>query len=364
MLYSCCDLDALVANARTISALSKKKLIAVLKHDAYSCGIKECALALKDEVFAFAVENMSEAKTLRSLCLNKKIFLLAPIEKHTLFCELSDIVLPIDCIDIIDALNDIYIKQTDISLRVDLCGSGIGLRESDFETALQKIASTPSLNLFSVFVHCPSLYQSQDEEKIRAAFSRLCRRAKKLNRRCVCHLATSASWRNDALGFDALRLGTNLFGLPSFDAQDVSFLRPVLSLYSNVERILSVEGELSFYDCKQCLSRPTRLGIIGSGYGYLPALLDKRDISLLINGAYVKTVGSVYMGHLIVDLSEIEGVRVGDAAVFVGKSGGKEISALQFAKSVGVSPCRCEGSLFTTKSAQKIFLSNDNCILK
>lgn len=385
MLCSCIDTDALEHNARELSVRSNKKLIAVLKHDAYSCGAAEAARVLKDRIFAFAAESVEEALKLRAAAPNKKVFVLAPIDKAAAFLDTDGIILPADGLDIIDALRDIYIKgavepqlddqdkdngyitnnrlarngKRDISLRLDICNSGVGMPPSDYDNALERIAESRCLRLFSLFAHAPSLYRD-GADAVRQSFYEMCRRAKKLNRRVICHLATSASWQSETLPFDAVRIGTNLFGLPSYSSQDISFLRPVISLFSTIERIVETDKAISFYDCDHGVSGPTRLGLITAGYGYLPALLGRKNLPLLVNGRRVKTIGSVYMGHMLVDLSNAPNARKGDTAVLVGESEGERITAKEFAESCGISVCRCEGALFTSKHTERIIISNDS----
>ncbi|NLC78924.1 MAG: hypothetical protein GX683_04280 [Ruminococcaceae bacterium] len=362
MLCSSVNTDALVHNAKELCVRSQKKLIAVLKHDAYSCGAAECAAALEGSAYAFACESVEEALRIRAAAPKKRIFVLAPIDKSASFEQQGGIILPADGLDIIDALCDIYIGKREISIRVDVCNSGEGLHPRDFERALAKIESSESLRLYSVFAHAPSLYRGGGEET-RREFFELCKKARRLNRRVICHLATSASWQTETLPFDAVRIGTNLFGLPSFSAQDTSFLRPVASLFSKIERIIETSGAVSFYDCEHSVGEGARLGIVSAGYGYLPCLIGKKQIPLLINGKRVKTVGSIYMGHILVDLSEAANAREGDTAILVGKSGGERITAEEFAESCGISVCRCEGALFTTRGAQRIVVSNESCII-
>ncbi len=357
MLTVCFDTRALLHNARYIKGASGSRLIAVVKHDAYGGGLSAAVKTLENEAYAFAAAEPGEALRIRALSPKSRVLTLAPAARSALCPDLSGLVLSVDRTDIIAALNDIYINMPGaVALRADISDSGIGLSRRDFYAALAALENAPNLRLAGVFAHCPSLYGVGGEGEMARRFGELAAAAKRFDRRCVCHLATSASWRARELRFDAVRVGTNLYGLPSGAGQDVSPLRPVLSLYTELQSVFDARGSLCFYDACVELSGVTRAGVIAAGYGHLPALLHKSDACVLIRGRPARIIGSASMSHSFVDLSRIPDAAPGDRAVFVGTSGAGEMTAARFAESCAIPVCRCESALFTGTGVDRQFI--------
>lgn len=166
---------------------------------------------------------------------------------------------------------------------------------------------------------------------------------------------TSAALSNERLRFDAVRCGTALMGLPSFPHQKIAPLTPVLSLSAPILRVFDIKDALSLYDCEADGKEITRAGLVGAGYGELPALLQKDGLKLAVSGALCPVIGRAAMCHTVIDLSGAPAAREGDEAVFVGASGSLEITAESFALSCGVPACRCEGALMCTPSANRVY---------
>jgi len=112
-------------------------------------------------------------------------------------------------------------------------------------------------------------------------------------------------------------------------------LRRVLRWSSTVMDIKEVaEGEYISYGYSFLSSRDMRIASIPVGYahGY------KRDISnqghVLIRGARAPVVGIISMNLMLVDITDIPGVSVGDEVVLIGLQGEIEISVSSFSDMV------------------------------
>ena len=366
MLFCTTNLDNLRYNAKTLAIRYNTPMIAVLKHDAHSCGLLRCAAALQGHVLAFAVSEPHEALALiDSKIPPGDIMVLDPVNISELSGEAIKTVLPVDCEDIISAFENIYItERVRVQIRVDLCQSGIGLVPDKFTSVLERIVKSDKLKLCGVFAHAPTLYRHEDVREIYTVFSKLCSEAKALVPNLVCHIATSASAAYEILHFDAVRIGTALYGLPSRSGQDVSYLKPVLSLHSNLSRVFDSTDSLSFYDCCENTENITKAGIVSAGYGELPSLLSKKNLRLIVRDTLVPTLGSPSMGHIIADLTKVPEAKAGDEAIFVGTQQKRAITAESFANSCNITACRCDGALFSTADARRIYIDNGNCIIE
>jgi len=74
---------------------------------------------------------------------------------------------------------------------------------------------------------------------------------------------------------------------------------------------------------------------IGYWHGYPRALSDKSDV--LIRGKRAKVLGRVSMDMVVIDITNIPSVKVGDEAVLIGRCGKKEIPASELAEHAGTS---------------------------
>jgi alanine racemase len=71
----------------------------------------------------------------------------------------------------------------------------------------------------------------------------------------------------------------------------------------------------------------------GYGDGYSRLLSNKGYV--LIKGKRAPIIGRVCMDQMMVDVTDIEGVCIGDEAVLLGESGEESISADDMAKMIG-----------------------------
>jgi alanine racemase len=73
--------------------------------------------------------------------------------------------------------------------------------------------------------------------------------------------------------------------------------------------------------------KPTTVGILPVGYtdGYSRMLSNKA--SVLIRGKRAPVIGRVTMDQTMIDLSDVQGVTVGDEAVLMGEAGNQRITA-------------------------------------
>ncbi len=354
MLECRCDLGALRSNARYIKEKTSAPLIAVLKSDGYGAGLVRCAMALEGEALAVAVADAKEAAALLRAGVDADILTLAPPSHRELEIAESGVVIALDKPELVTALAERASKAR-VQLRLDLENSGIGLDERGYLASLSELAKHPSLTLWGVFAHCPSLYRGESSEAIARRFEGLCEAARSLAPGCVRHLATSAALSNERLRFDAVRCGTALMGLPSFPHQKTAPLIAVISLAAPILRIFEIKGGLSLYDCAADVKKITRAGLVGAGYGELPALLQKDEVKLAVRGALCPVIGRAAMCHTVIDLTGAPDAREGDEAAFAGASGSLAMTAESFALSCGVPACRCEGALMCTPAADKIY---------
>jgi alanine racemase len=175
------------------------------------------------------------------------------------------------------------------------------------------------------------------------------------------HIANSAGLlRSSKLWLDMVRLGITLYGVyPAEYLEKEINLLPVLSFKSKIIQIKDIpKGEGISYGRTYITKKQTKVAIIPVGYadGY-PRLLSNKAY-VLIKSKRAKILGRVTMDFIIADISEIEGVKVGDEVVLIGKQGSQEISAWELAKLAETIPYEIFTNL--NKRVRKIYLKGGN----
>ena len=136
---------------------------------------------------------------------------------------------------------------------------------------------------------------------------------------------------------DYARLGLAIYGAVSKNHIKSVGLKPVLSLKARVVLIRMVaRGEHIGYGSAPIAKRDTRIAVLPIGYADgLPRSLGNDHGCVLLHGRRAPIISSVCMDQLMVDITDIPGVKRGDIATLIGRDGGEEILAEDVAASAG-----------------------------
>jgi alanine racemase len=144
-------------------------------------------------------------------------------------------------------------------------------------------------------------------------------------------LAHPDSW------MDLVRTGIMAYGLyPGPDLPRTLPLQPALSLHSKVAFLKKVEaGTTIGYGRTWAAPRATWIATLCCGYadGFNRQFSNRGRV--LIGGASYPVVGRVCMDQTMVDLGPATPVKVGDEVVLIGRSGDLEITADDWARTLG-----------------------------
>ena len=151
----------------------------------------------------------------------------------------------------------------------------------------------------------------------------------------IRHSANSAGIFNHPQSvFDMVRVGIISFCGSEFASLD---LKPVMRFKARIVHIKTLpKGSAVSYGRTFITQKPTKIATISAGYadGYSRLLSNKAEV--LIAGKRAKVVGNICMDQLCVDISGIEGVKIGDEVVLFGiDEWGNEISANELAQKIG-----------------------------
>ena len=149
---------------------------------------------------------------------------------------------------------------------------------------------------------------------------------------------------------DMVRVGMGLYGYwPSQEAKLAHamrqtrdrkplLLKPVLSWKTIVGEVKKIpKGSFVGYDLTERTHRETIIAVLPIGYwhGYDRGLSSVGNV--LVRNARARVTGRVSMDMIVIDVTDIPGVRVGDEAVIMGNQGKEIISAENLGGSIGTS---------------------------
>jgi alanine racemase len=152
------------------------------------------------------------------------------------------------------------------------------------------------------------------------------------------HLSNSAGVMDvpgaqDGLELNLVRPGILLYGLcPAPWLAERAALRPVLSWKTGITHLKTVAaGAPVSYGGTWVAPRESVIATLPIGYadGYSRAYSNRA--SVLVRGRRAPIVGRVTMDMCLIDVTDVEGVAVGDDAVLLGEQGSERITAEELA---------------------------------
>ncbi len=223
-------------------------------------------------------------------------------------------------------------RNATVHLKVDTGMHRLGIeveRAPEFLSWLEGLAGVDVVGVCSHF----ACAESVTGEVTRGQLEGLARVAAALGERAgrwKFHLANSAAILSRRQAhLDMVRPGIMLYGLlPDPSLAGKARLRRVMRLLAPVMRIAEVgKGEGISYGHTFHAERPSRVATLRCGYadGYPRALSNSGVVRIC--GKLAPVVGRVCMDHTMIDVTEIEGVKLGDFAEMWGPDNATERQA-------------------------------------
>ncbi len=350
------DLAALRHNAAEVARLcgDGRRVMAVVKADAYHHGVREVAQALRDQVAFFGVASLQEGLSLRdelSSGDSPDIFVLGPLPPQDHEAALAaDLVLSLSTVEEAVALSQAAAKagkSARAHLVVDTGMGRIGCLEREFADFVSQCRTLPRLKIEGLATHFPDA-DGPDPAFTRGQIQRFqslifpFRAAWPEAAAPWIHLSNSAGllrFSEDCAPFETLvRPGLALYGLSPVSGLGEG-LRPVLSLKTQVTlvRELPKGHGISYGRTFVTSADRTRVATLGIGYadGYRRHL-SNRGADALIGGRRCPVLGNVTMDQIMADVSHLpEAPTPGDEAILIGHQENEHITAEELATKAG-----------------------------
>ncbi len=340
------DLAALRHNYQLLRRhAGQASLLAMIKADGYGHGMLECGEALEQSgCRMFGVAELREAILLRQAGISAKVMAMVgfAVQDAALFCR-HDITAVVYDEASLEALSQAAVasgKQLSVHLKVDVGMNRLGVTPDGLRKLLQCVASLPGISLGGIAGHFPCA-DDRASSSTAACLAKFAEFEALLPDRqeVVRHVANSgATLYHPESHRDMVRCGISLYGYyPEGRIRiEPDGLRPVMSFSSRVLQLKNIKAGCGVsYGHTYVTNRPTILAVVPVGYedGFSRRLSNCGEV--LIRGRRAAVRGRVCMNLCMVDVTDIEGVAVGDEVVILGRSGDDYISADEIASRIG-----------------------------
>ncbi len=338
------NLKNLEHNIQTVKKnLANKKLLAVVKADAYGHG----AVAVSSKATAMGVDFLGvgiaeEGIELRNAGIQAPIIILAQelkerSEEIVLF-NLIPTVCSRDFLESLEREGKRQNKKVPIFVMADTGMGRYGVTADEFIYFIKLINNKDFIELKGVMSHFPVADSDKDfTQKQIDKFNELTKVSSTLGIEIpIKSMANSAAFLlyENSL-FDMVRLGLLLYGISPVENIKPSEYKPVMTVKSKISFIKTIPPGHSVSYCRTFTAKePTTVATVPLGYadGYDRALSNKGW--MMVHGKKAPVIGNVTMDTTMIDVTQIPEAKIGDEVIVMNK----EINAWEIAKTIGTIP--------------------------
>ena len=346
------DLYKATANFLKIKELAgDKKIFAVVKANAYGHGAVVISKLFEDlGTDGFAVSNIDEALEIRNAGIKSEILILGytPFERAAELIKhnISQTVYSLEYAENLNAFAKKSGGNVKVHIKLDTGMGRLGFdcRKGFKDSVKEEISNClelKNLNIQGLFTHFATAdsndieyteYCDKQYEIFKTALAELQKIG--FNFKYV-HTDNSAATvtRSDDI-CNTVRPGIVLYGyLPDPELKAEVTLEPVMSVKSVVSMVKEIdEGDSVSYGRTFTANGKMKVATVPVGYadGYPRYLSNKGYV--LIGGKKANILGRVCMDQIVVDVSGIEDVKIGDTVTLIGVDGSEKVTAEDIAK--------------------------------
>ena len=327
-----------------------REIIGVIKADAYGHGSVECANVLKENgVKTFAIAALSEAIKLRDAGIEEEIIMLGLTPDIYADVIVDYNITPVLCsLENAKAFSAEALKKNKVVsglIAIDTGMGRIGYLPEDIDKAILELEEMQKLKGFKIaglMSHMSTAdaydktYSKEQEDKFNAFYNSLKEAGISIPYKT---LANSASIMEiPSIHYDAVRPGIILYGCyPSNEVnRNELSIKPVMSIKANIIHLKDVPKNFSVgYGRKYISEKPSKIATLALGYadGY-PRPYSK-DAKVIINGVFAPVAGNICMDQVMIDVTDVPNVALGDEAIIMGTDGINTILADDIAEKTG-----------------------------
>lgn len=303
----------------------------MVKASAYGMGAEEIGRALQSQGAAYlAVAVVDEAVALRDAGITMPVMVLNPITNryHTLFSYNLEpaIFSPEELNRMLAEAKTEGVSGFPIHIKIDTGMHRVGFLENQIDYIAEVLQGQENVRVASVFTHLATA-DCLDMDEYTAgqieAFQRIAGKlAYRLGYNPKRHYLNTAGMMRfaDSGDYDMARLGIGLYGISPYAGPEAAFLKPVAAFRS---RIISLKhwpaGTPIGYGCKGRTERDSIIATVPVGYADgVNRHLGNGGAGFVVRGVECPTIGNICMDLCMVDVTDAQGVSVGDSVEIFG----------------------------------------------
>ena len=325
------DLDQIARNFAAVQQKAGVPVMAVVKADAYGHGAVQVARLLSGMCAFFGVSSILEALELRRAGLQEPILILGKTPVDAFETAIIQNIRPaIFCFEDAVALSKAAVSlgaEARFHFAVDTGMGRIGFQPIPEDADVcARIASLPGLIAEGLFSHfatadCADLSAAKNQaNKFDEFDAMLKQRGVEIP---IRHLDNSAGIMNFPCRYEMVRSGIVTYGMYPSNEVDPSLLeiRPALEWVSHITHLKNLPAGCGIsYGRTFVTSAPATIATIPVGYadGYRRNLSNR--FYVLIHGKKAPILGRICMDQMMVDVSDIPNVKLGDLVTLVGQN--------------------------------------------
>jgi len=315
-------------------------VMAMVKADAYGHGMVPAAKAFERAgCRAFGVAELREAVLLRQAGIQGSIYVtigFAEEDAGLIFqYELIPVIYSYETAQALSAQAVALGQEIGVHLKVDSGMSRLGILPADIAPFIDAVSGLQGVKIAGMMSHFSEADNPASPSTIKSfeLFDGACRALK--NRYSgICHIANSGAVLNFPDTYcDMVRAGIALYGYHPAGRvepgdQTAASLMPAMSFSSRILQVKTLPAGTGIsYGHTFRTEQQIRLAVVPVGYedGYSRSLSNLGQV--LVHGHLVPIRGRICMNMCMVDVSDLDGVGVGDEVVLLGRQGLENITA-------------------------------------
>ncbi|MBI2451301.1 MAG: alanine racemase [Parcubacteria group bacterium] len=357
------DKKALINNIKIVRRIigdnssdrqASKKIIAVVKSNAYGHGLVECSkIFLKNGANWLGVDSIDEAVALKKRGIKAPILILGFTTGNNLIDivknDLRQVVYDLATVKKLGELAGRFKKIIRVHLKIETGTNRQGVLPEEIPGFISLFSDYPFLKLEGVLTHFANIEDTDNHSFANEQFRKFNEAIDLFNvlkiRPSFFHTASSAAVLFfPETYFNLVRPGIILYGLWTSERNRLFAekrginidLKSALTWKTRVAQIKKVpKGSFIGYGLTEKVERDSKIAVLPVGYwdGYDRKLSSVGEV--LLKGKRAKVLGRICMNMIMIDVTDIPTVKAEDEIVLLGKQGQEEIKAEELAGKIG-----------------------------
>ena len=324
------------------------KFMGVVKANAYGHGGVQVAKMLQRYGADYlAVATLDEAEELRREGLTLPILILgATIPEFAERVVAIDATQTITSLDVAKETSSLLAKagktmKVHIKLETGMGRTGFNVKKGDVSEVV-KAVGMPGFDVEGIFTHCAVSDAADGEEYTRAQFKCFLDAVDKIEKEAgiqfkLRHCANSGVMVNyPEMYLDMVRPGIALYGVYPGSREKGLKLTHVMELKSRIVEVHEIEaGETVSYGRTFTAEKKMKVAVLPIGYGDGLHRVLSNKLEVIVGDKRCRQIGTICMDMCMVDVTDVENVKVGDIATIFGHDYNEILPVTEIAEKAG-----------------------------